>query len=109
MLDWNDLQYFLAVARHGSTVGAAKSLRPSKSTVHRRLAEWEKRMERRIVVRHATGYRLTELGKALQPLAEQVEEAVARLERHVTAAYDASAGSIRVTCSESIGYRLMKS
>ncbi len=109
MLDWNDLQYFLAVARHGSTIGAAKALRLSQSTVHRRLAELEKRIQRRVVIRHATGYRLTEFGKALQPLAEQVEEAVARLERHLTATDDAPTGSVRVTCSESIGYRLMKS
>jgi molybdate transport repressor ModE-like protein len=108
MLDWNDLQYFLAVARHGSTNAAARALGLSQSTVHRRLAELEKRIDRSVVMRHATGYRLTELGKALQPLAEQVEEAVARLERHVTAD-DAPTGSVRVTCSESIGYRLMKS
>jgi DNA-binding transcriptional LysR family regulator len=109
MLDWNALQYFLAVARHGSTIGAARALRLSQSTVHRRLAELEKRIERSVVIRHATGYRLTELGKALQPLAEQVEEAVARLERHLAATNDAPSGSVRVTCSESIGYRLMKS
>jgi len=109
MFDWDDLQYFLAVARHGSTSAAAKALRLSQSTVHRRLAEWEKRIERRVVIRHATGYRLTELGKELQPLAEQVEEAVARLERHLSATADGPSGSLRITCSESIGYRLMKS
>ena len=26
MFDWNDLRYFLAVARHGSTIAAAKAL-----------------------------------------------------------------------------------
>jgi DNA-binding transcriptional LysR family regulator len=109
MLDWNDLQYFLAVARHGSTNAAAKALGLSQSTVHRRLAELERRMQRRVVMRHATGYRLTALGRTLQPLAEQVEDAVARLERHAAAADDAPAGSVRVTCSESIGYRLMRS
>jgi DNA-binding transcriptional LysR family regulator len=77
MFDWNDLRYFLSVARHGSTIAAAKALRLSQSTVHRRLAELEKRMGRHVVIRHATGYRLTEFGKELQPFAEQVEEAVA--------------------------------
>ena len=41
MFDWNDLRYFLAVARHGSTIAAAKALHLSQSTVHRRLAELE--------------------------------------------------------------------
>jgi DNA-binding transcriptional LysR family regulator len=61
------------------------------------------------VIRHATGYRLTEFGNELLPLATQVEQAVASLERHLVAANDAPTGSVRVTCSESIGYRLMQS
>lgn len=109
MLDWDDLRHFLAVARHGSTIAAAKALQLSQSTVHRRLAELEKRTGRHVVIRHATGYRLTEFGKELQPLAEQVERAVATIERHLTATDDAATGSVRVTCSESIGFRLMKS
>ena len=109
MFDWDDLRYFLAVARHGSTIAAAKALNLSQSTVHRRLAELEKRIGRNIVVRHATGYRLTEVGMALQPWAEQVERAVDSLERYLVAADDTPTGAIRVTCSESIGYRLMQS
>jgi DNA-binding transcriptional LysR family regulator len=109
MFDWNDLRYFLAVARHGSTTAAAKALHLSQSTVHRRLAELEKGVGRHIVVRHATGYRLTEFGSELLPLIKQVEEAVASLERHLVAANDTPTGSVRVTCSESIGYRLTQS
>jgi DNA-binding transcriptional LysR family regulator len=109
MFDWDDLRYFLAVARHGSTIAAAKALDLSQSTVHRRLADLEKRIGRNIVVRHATGYRLTEVGMALRPWAEQVERAVDSLERYLVAADDTPTGSIRVTCSESIGYRLTQS
>jgi DNA-binding transcriptional LysR family regulator len=109
MFDWNDLRHFLAVARHGSTIAAAKALHLSQSTVHRRLAELEKRIGRPIVIRHATGYRLTEFGNALLPLAEQVEKTVTSLERQLVAANDTPTGTVRVTCSESIGYRLMQS
>jgi DNA-binding transcriptional LysR family regulator len=109
MFDWNDLRHFLAVARHGSTIAAAKALHLSQSTVHRRLAELEERLGRHVVIRHATGYRLTEFGNELLPLATKVEEAVASLERHLIVANDAPTGSVRVTCSESIGYRLMQS
>jgi len=38
MFDWNDLRYFLAVAREGSTLSAAKALCVSQPTVQRRLA-----------------------------------------------------------------------
>jgi DNA-binding transcriptional LysR family regulator len=67
MFDWNDLKYFLAVTRHGSTIAAGKALGLSQSTVHRRLTELEGRIGRSLVTRHATGYRLTEFGKELQP------------------------------------------
>jgi len=109
MFDWDDLRHFLAVARHGSTIAAAKALNLSQSTVHRRLAELEKRIGRNVVIRHATGYRLTEFGTELRPWAEQVEKAIGSLERYLVAADETPTGSVRVTCSESIGYRLMQS
>ena len=68
MFDWNDLKYFLAVARHGSTIAAGKALGVSQSTVHRRLSELEGRTARELVVRHPAGYRLTEFGEELLPV-----------------------------------------
>ncbi len=109
MFDWNDLRHFLAVARHGSTIAAAKALNLSQSTVHRRLDELETQIGRPIVIRQATGYRLTEFGKELLPIATKVEEAINSLERFLVASDEAPTGSVRVTCSESIGYRLMQS
>jgi len=109
MFDWNDLRHLLAVARHGSTIAAAKSLKVSQSTVHRRLEELEARMGRHLVIRQPTGYKLTEFGTALAPIAEQVEAAIKSVERFVSAADATMSGSLRVTCPESIGYRLMQS
>ena len=101
MFDWNDLRHFLAVARNGSTIAASKALGVSQSTVHRRLAELEKSLAHPLVARHATGYRLTEFGKELQPFALRVEEAVEALERRLVASNETLTGSVRVTCSES--------
>ena len=109
MFDWSDLRHFLAVARHGSTIAAAKALNLSQSTVHRRLDELEKQIGRPIVIRQATGYRLTEFGKELLPLATKVEDAVGSLERFLVASDETPIGSVRVTCSEPIGYRLTQS
>jgi len=109
MFDWNDLKHFLAVARHGSTIAAAKALGLSQSTVHRRLEELERRLGGQLVVRHPTGYRLTELGKGLQPYAEGVEDAVAAFERQFAATNTELVGSIRVTCPDAVGPRLMRS
>ena len=79
--DWNDLRYFLAVASEGSALAAARRLRVNQSTVQRRLAELETRLGYALVERHPLGYRLTEFGKDLLPLAEGVENSIAALRR----------------------------
>jgi DNA-binding transcriptional LysR family regulator len=109
MFDWNDLRYFLAVARHGSTVAAAKALKTSQSTVQRRLVELEKKIGRDLVQRHSTGYRLTEFGQQLLPHAERVEHAVLALDQQRAAIERGEVGVIRLTCPEPIIARLKRS
>ena len=106
MFDWDDLKYLLAIARHGSTIAAGKALKLSQSTVHRRLDELERRIGRKLVTRHTTGYRLTEFGEALRPYAERVEAAVLDLEARVSDAEREVNGVIRVTCPEPIVQRM---
>lgn len=109
MFDWNDLRYFLAVARQHSTIAAGKSLGLSQSTVQRRVSELEKRIGRPLMSRHPSGYRLTEFGEALLPYAERVEAAVRELELRVNDTARELTGVIRVTCPEPIVYRMTKS
>jgi DNA-binding transcriptional LysR family regulator len=109
MFDWDDLKYLLAVARHRSTIAAGKALGLSQSTVHRRLAELERRLGRQLVTRHTTGYRLTEFAEGLLPHAERIEAAVDDFERQVTGAAREVTGVIRVTCPEPIVYRMTQS
>ena len=79
MFNWNDLKYFLAVARHGSTIAAGKALCLSQSTVHRRLVELEKRLGCKLVTCTSAGYRLTDVGNELRPLAERIELTIGTL------------------------------
>jgi len=109
MFDWNDLRHFLAVARCGSTISAAKALNVNQSTVHRRLEELEKGVGRRLFVRQPTGYKLTEIGQDIVSYAEKVEETVQALQRRLAASDTERIGTIRVTCPEVLGLRLMRS
>jgi len=109
MFDWNDLKYFLAVARNGSTSAAAKAMGTSQSTVHRRLRELEAKLGCELIIRHQTGYRLTERGLAMLKHAEAVESAIISFERNLAASNQSVVGTIRVTCPEAFGYRLMRS
>jgi DNA-binding transcriptional LysR family regulator len=102
VLVWDDVKYFLAVARYGSTLSAAKALRLSQSTIHRRLVELEHQLGRQLVKRHPTGYELTPLGSEMRAYAEQIEAAVYEFERRLAASASEMAGSVRVTCPESL-------
>ena len=60
MFDWNDLKAFLAVARGGSTLGAAKALGINQTTVARRIESLEADLSLKLFERGQSGSRLTE-------------------------------------------------
>ena len=103
---WDDLQHFLAVAHHGSTLAAGRALGVDQSTVQRRLSELERRIGQSLVQRQPTGYRLTEFGQEMLPFAETVERAVRAFERQVQTLGGEATGVIRITCPEPIVNRI---
>ena len=109
MLDWNDLRYLLAVARHEGTAAAGRALGVNQSTVQRRLVELERSLGQALVQRHPSGYRLTSFGERLLPLAQQVEQAVVALTQHVENFQRDVTGVVRVTCPEPLVYRISNS
>lgn len=109
MLDWNDLQHFVALARHGSTIAAGRALGVDPSTVQRRVAALERQVGRTLVQREPAGYRLTELGHELLPAAEGVAQAVAAFEGQLLAQARDAVGVLRVTCPEPLVHRLAPS
>lgn len=56
MFDWNDLRYFLSVARHASLSGAARELGVSQSTVLRRITTLEEGLGHQLFDRLPSGY-----------------------------------------------------
>jgi DNA-binding transcriptional LysR family regulator len=107
VFDWNDLRYFLAVARSGSTHAAAKALGVSQPTVQRRLAALEAETGRKLFERHPTGYRLTKLGEALLPDAVRIEDDVAAFARRLKSRDEALSGVLHVTCAEAMAPRFV--
>lgn len=106
-LDWDDLRYFLAVARAGSTIAAARLLGVNQSTTSRRLATLEERLGCALFERRGGRYVATGLGTELVPLAEAVEASVEAFERAVASRDRRATGSVTVTCPEGLGYRLL--
>lgn len=100
MLDWNDLRYFLAVARDGSTLAAAKALRVSQTTVARRIGALEAALGFPLFEKRQAGYALTPAGQDLIKQAEQVEQAADSFSEAASAQSRDVSGSVKITTEE---------
>src|SRR5690242_9608919 len=83
-MDWDDLQSFLAIARHGSLSAAARALKVTQSTMSRRLEGLEARMGARLLHKTPQGYVLTPVGEAILGNVERIENEALAVERAVT-------------------------
>ena len=102
MFDWNDLRIFLAIARHGSALAAARELNLNQTTVTRRIDALEHALGTSLFVRGARGSELTEQGEAIRPHAEAVERAALGVDGEAGRLQRDTGGAIRVTAPEAI-------
>ena len=72
-MNWDDVRIFLAVARHGQILGAARHLRLNHATVARRLNALEAEVETRLIARKTYGCEVTEAGRQFLRHAERME------------------------------------
>lgn len=107
MLDWNDLKYFLAVARGGSTLAAGRALRVSQTTVARRVASLEQMLKLKLFDKRQAGYALTSAGEELLGHAEEVEAAALRFESAASASTRDLSGNVRITTEEIFAVTLL--
>ncbi len=107
MLDWNDLQYFLAVARGGSTLAASRALRVSQTTVARRIAALERTVGLVLFEKRPAGYALTPAGDELLVHAQEVEAAAHKFDSVAAASTRDLQGSVRVTTEEIFAVTLL--
>jgi DNA-binding transcriptional LysR family regulator len=99
-MDWNDLRHFLAVARAGSTLAAAETLKVNQSTVARRIGALEQALGVRLFDRLQSGYRLTAAGREILPAAERLEIEASTVLRLAEQRARRVAGTVRVTTNE---------
>lgn len=106
-MDWNDLRFFLAVARSGSLTQTSNAMGVSQSTVSRRIGELEGSVGMTLFARHATGYFLTDEGREVLRHAEVVEDAILALERGAAGLDKAPTGTVRLATSENLATDLI--
>src|SRR5580704_14543012 len=97
MMDWDDVRYFLAVAREESVRAAAERLGVNHSTVLRRIARLEERLGAQMFEKLPSGYRPTGTGEEVLKFAEQMEASSNQLETRVFGRDQGVRGFLRVT------------
>jgi DNA-binding transcriptional LysR family regulator len=107
MIDWDDVRYFLAVARGGSVRAAAERLGVNHSTVLRRVAQLEERLGAQMFEKLPSGYRPTTAGEEVMELAEQMEASSHLLEARIFGRDQSARGLLRVTLPPFLGTHLL--
>lgn len=96
-LNWDDLKFFLAVARTGTLRGGAESIEVNHTTLTRRLTVLEENVGSRLFDRSRAGLVLTQLGEDLMPHAERVEEEMTAAARAIVGRDAEPSGTVYVT------------
>jgi DNA-binding transcriptional LysR family regulator len=96
IMDWDDLQYFLAVARHRTLVAAAEYLQVTQSTVGRRLVSLQARLNVRLFQKTVDGFILTDAGRNILPNVEYLEAHTIAIQRAVLDDDLRSEGLVRI-------------
>src|SRR5712671_7427007 len=105
-LDWEDVRYFVALARYGTLSATARGLRVNHATVARRVTSLETLLGRPLFDRRANGYALTAEGKAVLDEARSMDEAALSVLRRLDAGTELS-GLVRLSVGRVLAERFL--
>ncbi len=102
-MNWNDLKYYLTVARVNNITEASIELGVSPSTVARRISELENRLGASLFNKRPTGYFLSDAGKGIFSLVDETEASFQFLERKMANFSDTRARPVKLELPELLG------
>lgn len=105
--EWNDLKFFLEVARAGKISVTGEKLGVEHSTVSRRIDRLEESLGSVLFDRRRSGYSLTEAGRALVPYAESMENALLGAVEESMGRSGNVNGTVRVGTPEAFGINVL--
>jgi len=103
MLDWDHLRVFLAVARAGQMLAAARQLGLDHATVGRRLGALEASLGTKLLERRTTGSELTPAGEKLLGHAERIETEMLQAQSAIGNVDLALTGTVRIGAPDGFG------
>lgn len=104
---WDDLRFFLEIARTGRLTIAARRLGVEHTTVSRRIQALEAETGMALFNRAPSGYELTEAGNVLLPIARAMEQAYVQSEHIFPHSPDSMEGLVRIGCNEGYGTTIL--
>lgn len=106
-MNWDDLRFFLALARRRTVSAAGRELDVKHTTVSRRIKALEQRLGTRLFDHLADGYALTPAGENLFQYALNMEEQAQAVDRQVFGLDSQLQGGLVVTASHDVFSRLV--
>lgn len=100
MRDWENLRYFLSVARQGTVSGAARELGVSHSTVLRRIEQFESVLDTKLFKKLQRGYELSPAGERLFSSGVNIQSDIDRVFAEAEGQHDVAAGKLRISQPE---------
>lgn len=107
MFNWDDLRFFLELARKGRLVTAAQRLHVDHTTVSRRIAALEHAIDARLFDKSPQGYQLTEAGQRLLPYAEAMEAQSISVLKDLSGKDAQLTGTVRLATTEALGSQVI--
>ncbi len=101
--NWNDLRFFLAVARSGTITLAGRRTGADHATVGRRISALEAALGVPLFERNPRGYNLTRQGEQLLAMAGTIEVEANRIEEAAAGRQQGLAGTVRISTPEGFG------
>lgn len=102
-MNWDHARIFLAVARAGQMLSAARRLGLDHATVTRRLNALEADLGARVFERRPTGCTLTSVGEGFLPIAERMESEMLRAQSLLGDADLKLEGTVRIGAPDAFG------
>ena len=106
-MNWDNLRYVLMVANKGSIAAAARELEVNRTTVLRRIDQFQHSLNCRLFDRGENGYVLTPEAERIVEAAREVENTLFDMSRRVAGQEMRLAGEIRVTTTDSFMLSLL--
>ncbi len=102
-MNWDDVRIFLAVARAGQILGAARRLELNHATVSRRIAALEQSLGTKLFRRHTAGSELTPNGERFLNVAERMEADMIAARSDLAGEGEAVSGTVRIGAPDGFG------